>query len=284
MMQRFFCYVIIVTAFASCTAAKVSVPNQFKSQATAMKVKGLNGMMINQTLKFGDYQTSRVKRGWDFTGGIQYTKFRLKPEEMVLRVFNIETDKKSFNQRNKFQYTIEDGKLMAEVFAQEKFNEKELVYKSNNPLIGDFSKTQRYEYSFSAAILPIQAGNNDPWSLVLINKYDAAKDTARRIFDRPYVETEGYATNGKENITIRPLMIRNVTTKGGKQTKVVGGPMLSGYELRIDNGVIAVIDILDNTVWMYNELDAFTRLIVSSISSAILLKRIHDVENDTAND
>lgn len=270
----------IILALSSCTAVKLSVPDQFSSQATKMPVKGLQGWQINQHLSFGPFQTSKIKRGWDFTYGMQHTKFNLKPEEMVLKVLNIDTDKRNINQRGKFQYSIQDGNLIAEVYATEKFSEKQLVYKSNNPYIGSASKTNKYEYAFTAAILLLTAQDNEPWSLVLINKYDVAKDTARRLFDKPYVEEEGYATNGKENIAIRPLRIEKVTTKSGKDTKVFGGKILSGYEIQWDGGVVAIIDILDNNIWLANNLDAHDKLILSSISSAILLKRMQDVEKD----
>lgn len=271
---------LMLTSFVSCTPVKVAVPTAFSAAATKYPVKGLNGWMINQQLRFGNYSTSTVKRGWDFTSTVQYTKFNLKPEEMLLRVFDMDTDNRRQNQRNKFRYLLEDGNLVAEIFATEKFTEKQLLYKSNNSWIGDISKTQRYEYAFSAAILPLTATDNDPWSLVLVNKYDAAKDTARRLFDRPYVEEEGYATNGKETVTVRPLRLEKMTTKAGKDTRILGGPMLTGYELRWDDGVVAVIDIMDNSIWLANELDAKDKLILSSISSAILLKRMQDVEKD----
>ena len=245
-----------------------------------MHVKGVNGWKINQHLSFGNYKTSTIKRGWDFSNSVQYTKFNLKPEEMMLRVFDIDTDKRRENHRGKFSYTVEDGNLVAEVFATEKFSERELVYKNNTSLLNNITKTQRYEYAFSAAILPLTATNNEPWSLVLVNKYDAKNDTARRIFDRPYVEEEGYATNGKENIVIRPLRIEKVTTRGGKDTKVFGGKILSGYELKWDDGVVAIIDILDNNIWLANELDSHDKLILSSIASSIMLKKMQDVEKD----
>ncbi|HEY0677596.1 MAG TPA: hypothetical protein VGD17_04885 [Chitinophagaceae bacterium] len=264
----------------SCTAVKLSVPSNFSGQATKMHVKGINGWQINQKLSFGEYQTSNIKRGWDFTASVQYTKFRISPEEMLLRVFDITTDKNKNFQRNKFQYLIESGNLMAEIYATEKFEEKQLIYKSNNPFIGNVSKTNRYEYAFAAAILPISPQNSAPWSLVLMNKYDIEKDTARKLFDRPYVEEEGYATDGKDNITIRPLRIDKVTTKSGKETKVFGGKLLTGYELQWDGGVVGIIDILDNNVWIYNDLEPKEKLLIASISSAILLKRMQDVEKD----
>jgi hypothetical protein len=270
----------LLVFLASCTAVKLSVPDNFSSQATRMPVKGLNGWMINQQLTMGNYQTSKIKRGWDFSSSLQYTKFRLRPEEYILRVLDIDVNHQNLKQRNKFHYTIGDGQEIAEIYATEKFSEKQLLYKSNNPWIGSASKTKKYEYAFTAAIIPL-GKNEAPWSLVLINSYDIAKDTARRLFDRPYVEEEGYATNGKDNIAIRPLRIDEVTTKSGKQTKVFGGKMLSGYELRMDDNVVAIIDLLDNTVWMYNDLQPSEKLILSSVASAMLLKRMQDVEKDS---
>lgn len=271
---------LILIIFSSCTAAKLSVPDKFSSQSTKMSVKGINGWQVNQHLTFGPYTTSKIKRGWDFTASVQYTKFRIRPEEALLRVFDINTDNGTNYQQGKFQYTLQDGNLVSEIYATEKFKEKQLVYKSNNPYIGGASKTNRYEYAFTAAIVPLTAKNDEPWSLVLMNKYDIKNDTARRLFDRPYVEEEGYATNGKENIAIRPLRIDNVTTKSGRQTKVFGGKMLSGYELQWDGGVVGIIDILDNNIWLYNDLEPSEKLILSSVASAIMLKRMQDVEKD----
>ena len=271
---------IILVTLVSCTAAKVSVPEQFSNEASRHPVKGLQGWMVNQHLSFGNYQTSKVKRGWDFSSSFQYTKFGLKPEEMLLRVFEIDTDKRNLSQRNKFQYSIYDGKREAAVFATEKFSEKQLVYKSSIPWLGSASKTKNYNYAFTAAILPAGTKDSDPWSLVMINKYDSKKDTAKGIFDKPYVEEEGYATNGKESIAINPLRLDKVKQKNGKETKVFGGSLLSGYELRWDDGVVGIIDILDNTIWIANNLDDDDKLIISSVSSAVLLKRMQDVEKD----
>ena len=280
MKKLFFIASSLVFQLVSCTSVKVAVPEKFSNQATKMPVKGLNGWMISQKLSFGPFETSKIKRGWDFTASVQYTKFRLSPEEYLLRVFDIHTDKGTNYQRNRFQYTITEGNLEAEIYATEKFQEKQLVYKSNNPYIGGASKTDRYEYSFAAAVVPLSAKGEDPWSVVLINKYDRKNDTARGLFDRPYVEEEGYATNGKENIAIRPLRLDKVTTASGKETRVFGGKMLSGYELSWDGGVVGIIDILDNNVWITNDLEAKEKLIVASIASSILLKRMQDVHKD----
>lgn len=278
--MRFFSLSFLLVTLFSCTAVKVSVPEAFARQSDKMHVSGLNGWMINQQLSFGQYTTSKVKRGWDFSSAFQHTKWRMSPEEMILKAFQVDTDKKNLNQRNKYQYTIYDGRQEAAVFATEKFEEKQLVYKSNNPRIGNLSQTNNYQYAFTATVLPAVDGHDEPWSVVMINKYDREKDAGRKIFERPVVEEEGYATNGKETIAIRSLFLDKVKQNNGKETKVFGGRILSGYELKWDDGVVAVVDILDNNIWLARDLEPTDKLILSSISSAILLKRMQDVEKD----
>src|SRR5690349_10493252 len=166
---------LMVLIMIGCSSPKMAVEPAFARQATKMKVEGLNGWMTNQHLSFGDYQTSRIRRGWDFENSFQYTKFKLRPEEMLLQVFNVSTDNKNLAKKNKFQYTIEQGNEVAEVYATEQFSESQLVYKSDNPYIGSASKTKKYEYAFAAGIIPVTLKNKAPWSLVLINSYDIKK-------------------------------------------------------------------------------------------------------------
>jgi hypothetical protein len=272
--------VVLVIFMASCTTAKLSVPPSFSEQASRLPVKGINGWQVNQKLSFGNYTTSRIKRGWDFSSSVSHTKFRISPEEAVLKVFDINTEKNTNNQKNKFQYTIEEGNQVAEVYATEKFKEQQLVYKSNNPWIGNASKTNKYEYAFTAAIVPLTMADKAPWSVVLINKYDISKDTVRSIFDQHYVEEEGYATNGKENIAIRPIHTERVAGKNGGEVKVLGGKILSGYELQRNEEPVAMIDIMENSIWLSNNTGSDKKMIIASIASAILLKRMQDVEKD----
>lgn len=264
----------------SCTAAKVSVPDNLRAAATPMKVSGLNGWMINQQLSFGNYTTSSVKRGWDFSSALQHSRISFKLEDQIVKVFNIGTDNRSVNERNKFQYTIREGANSAAVFAMEKFNEKQLVYKTGLPILGDVTRTKNVQYAFSAAIVLLADNQPEPWQLVMVHRYDAARDTARGVFDQPYVEEDGYASNGDMTIQIRPLRIRNYTNPKGKDVKVVGGPLFAGYELLIDNGVIGVVDLLDNQVWMVNDMDPAYKMVTAAVSSALMLKRKQDINQE----
>lgn len=262
---------LMIIAMA-CSTAKVPVTNDFSSRATRIHVKGLNGWQVNQQLSLGNYSTSAIRRGWDFGSSLQYTKFRMRPEEAILQVFNIGTDKYSSKERRNLQYSLYDGNLATDVYATEKFSEKQLIYKSNNPWIGDASKTTRYDYAFTAAIVPLGMSQKATWSLVLVNRYDAKNDTARKLFDRPYVEEEGYATNGEQHIAIRPLRLNKVATSRKQEQKLLT-PILSGYELLVDQHVIGLIDILDSSIWLENSLNKEQKVIIASIGTAMLLRK-----------
>ena len=274
-MKTIFTAVVLVT-LVSCVSVNMPLPNDFKDHATRMPVKGMQGWMVNQKLTFANFQTTSVKRGWDFSASVQHTKFRKRPEDYILKVYNIDTDKRRDNQRFKFQYAIQDGHLMTEVYATEKFREEQLVYKSNNPWIGKVHNRQRYEYAFTAAIVPLNLRNAEPWSLVIISKSD--RSTRSNKYHRPEIQEEGYATNGREHISISPMRSGSVLSKNNEAIDVFGGKMFTGYELRIDNELTAVVDMLDNTVWMHNQLKPEHKLIVASIASALLLKRVHEPE------
>lgn len=207
--------------------------------------------MVNQKLSFGDYSTSRIRRGWDYSSSVQYTKFRISPEEAILKVFDINTDKQRLDQKSKFQYVLEDGTQEMEIYGTEQFSEKSLVYKGNHPFIDGASKTLRYEYAFTAIMVPLTGKQDNPWSLVMIDKYNNS-----------YVEQEGYATDGVQTIALKPVQ----ATPAAR--------VLSGYELQQDGNPVAFIDILNGDVLIGNDQSSRMRLILSSIATAVLVRQL----------
>ena len=90
-------------------------------------------------------------------------------------------------------------------------------------------------------------------------------------------------TNGTEKIEIKPLMLSKHVNASGKEGKLVGGPILTGYELRWDDGLVGVVDILDHKIWIVNDLDPKEKMVLSAVASAILLKRKQDVYSEWSN-
>ncbi len=275
MKRAFYFLLTALVILTSCSTPKLAIPEQFSSVSERMHIKGLNGWMINQKLTFGTYKTSKVKRGWNTKTTRQDKNSDITSEERIMKLFNVTNTNTTSNQKQKYQYSIEDGKQVAEVFCSERMTSEELQVFTNNRWLGDFSQTKNYQYSFTAAILPMSV-KEEPWQLVVYNNYDKKKDTARKWFDLPYVEEEGMATNGKDTIQIKPLRVKNITSKDGKERQFPV-KILGGYELRLDDGVIGVIDSMGHALWIYKELDEPTKLIVASICSALMLRKIQDV-------
>jgi hypothetical protein len=250
----------------------VAVPDRFAANATQLKVSGLDGWKRKPKLSFGDYQTTKLKTGWVVSSGGPDRNSRITAEERLLKVFKISRENLTTNTKNKYQYTINDGNLVAEVYCLEKTTREDITTKTR---LGEFSKTKNIQYSFSAAILP-QTIKDEPWQLVLYSNYDSRKDTtALKFLERPYVEREGYVTNGKIQIDIRPIITDKVIGKDGKETKTLF-KLLMAYELKIDKGVIGIIDVFNKNVWMYNDLDKDLKLIVASVSSALLMRKLNE--------
>ena len=253
----------------SCRAAKVAVPEAFETAASPMKVKGVNGWMINQTLSFGEYKTSPVKRGWDFSSVWQASRISFRPEDQILKVFDINTDNRSLTEKSKLQFTIENGKEKAAVFAMEKLNEKQLVFKNRNPRWGELAATTNLQYAFSAAIMLVADKQPEPWQLAMVHKEGRGET----------VEEQGYLTNGDVQFSIETLRIGSYTNKKGKEMKVMGGPSFAGYEIRFEDGVVGIVDLLDNQVWMVNDLDPAYRMILAAASASLLLKKQKDLSS-----
>ena len=273
-MKNIIVVFIIAALFASCKTASLSVavPDRFAANATQMKVSGLNGKRKPQ-LTFGNYQTTKLKTGWIVSSGGNDRNSGITTEERLLKVFKLSRETLTSNRKNKYQYTIQDGNLMAEVYCLEKTTREDITTKTR---LGEFSETKNIQYSFSAAIIP-QTIKDEPWQLVFYSDYDRKKDTARKFFERPYVEREGYVTNGKIQIDIRPIITAKVIGKDGKETKTLVS-LLMAYELKIGNGVIGIIDVFNKNIWIYNDLDNDMKLIIASVSSAILLRKLDEAQ------
>jgi hypothetical protein len=263
----------LVISLASChTSVKLQIPAAFTDQATEMKVSGAR----SKTMSFGNYKTSKIKRGWHTKGGRGGRGFFW--ENLVLNRFGIQKNEVISKEKDKFQYTINDGTRTAEVFSRESEVKKNLNYKIGNG--GGFfekvSQLQYYQYFFSTTIFTGDSAHQQ-WDMILTNTYDRKEDPDNRLFTLIRNTNSGVATNGIDSIFIRPLNLRKTEAPNGKQGKFPID-MLAGYELVIDGGVAAVLDNIGKSVWIYKELDNDTRLIVAAISTSILAKRIKDVK------
>lgn len=103
-----FFFLPILLALASCSTPQMAVDNQLQS-SSAMPVKGRQGWMVNQRLSFGEFASSKVKRGW-------------------LKSYDIPFIVRFSGAKEKLAYDLTDGEgNTAEVFAMGKLREQDLL-------------------------------------------------------------------------------------------------------------------------------------------------------------
>lgn len=201
--------------------------------AVEMKAKGRQGWQINQVIRFGEYSTSKTRRGWTKSYAIGFT----------LRFRNA-SQKLSFTQKTP------DG-LEAEVLAVSRFSSMELDMGR-----GFFSFPIDNRDAFAGTVIP-GADTGRSWDFVLYNPDGSlAKD-----LDCGSAHCETGAV----------IRIAGVQKIEGMPRWMQAAYF--GYEFYRDGRAIAAVSTVNNgRVWMNPDLDASTRLVIAALSSALLLR------------
>ncbi|MBK7883674.1 MAG: hypothetical protein IPJ81_07610 [Chitinophagaceae bacterium] len=243
----------------------MAIPSRFAEAATRTSIKGLTGWMINQKISFGSYKTSAINKGWT-TGSSRILN------QVYSELLNIGMRQSTENTDGRYSFILNNGAKAAEIFCQTNLSSEQTDFIIKRKWATTISNIEKVDYAFSATIVPLTSTDQESWQLLVTKNYDASKDTTRKvkIFNIPVAIEEGVATNGKESITIRPIRINKITKKNGKESKLPF-KIRSGYELRMDDGVVCIINTYDNELWMYNDLDENTTFILASIASALML-------------
>ncbi|GAB2812361.1 hypothetical protein [Ferruginibacter profundus] len=265
---------LCIVVLASCgNSIKLAVPTVFKEQATMMHVSGARG----NKMSFGNYKSSRIKRGMHLTYPGWGRGFFL--ENLLLNNIGLQKSEHVQKEKAQFRYSLSDGKNNVDVFGKERELTRSLEYKlSGAPgIFNSFERIQDHQYIFSAILQTDAAQNDKTWELIMSNVYDRKKDTSRSLFTVIRPDDDGMATNGKDSIFIKPISLKNTESANGKQGRLLV-KMLSGYELSTRDGVIAVIDAIDRNIWFYNELSEADKLLVAGISTAIFARKVNDTK------
>jgi hypothetical protein len=265
-------FVILLASCSSSSGLRLSVPDRFKEQAVEMEAKGVHRKYIS----LGNYKTSKVKRRLNTRTEQNWNDLFLL-ENIFLREVGVQKEATAVKNKNRMQFSISDGGGTAMVQARETELSGSVGFRSlnNTGLLSQYKREQEYEYIFAASIITSDTGKQKSWDMVMSNYYSRSKSPSKGIFAMRPAEDDGFATNGTDTIAIKTIMMDKIKGTNGKEGKLLFNLNLpAGYELRMEGGLIAVIDIFDKKVWAYKELDNETRLLVAAISTAILARRL----------
>lgn len=261
--------------FFSCNKMvfKLSVPQAFKEQATAVHVNGSRG---NQ-LSFGQFSTSRIKRGAQVRYPGWGRGFFL--ENIVLNHFGISKEEHVEKEKARFRYSLSDGKNAMQVYGTERQLTRSIEYKltGGKGPFSSYNRLQEYSYIFSAMFTSDTAGKDAPWEMMMSNFYDRKQDTVNSLFTIVRPEDNGLATNGKDTFYIRAVSTQKAERPDGREGKLLF-KVLVGYEISTADGVAAIADLVNKDIWFYNELEATDRLTIAAIATALYARRVKSVQ------
>lgn len=172
---------LIFFTVSSCTTPNIVVDQKLLQENEAMAVKGRQGWQINQVINFGDYSTSKVKRGWTSTYNIPFVVH-----------FEGAKEKLHFTQYGANEQS-------ADVFCISQFTNHNL------PLLGDFFNIPlEYEDYFAGTIYQASPTNN--WDFIIYTPDGGTiKNTTAGFIknDDSYIEIRGVRTMEKQKYLLK---------------------------------------------------------------------------------
>ena len=265
--------IIFAVCWMSCISSvklKLTIPETFKQQATMEHVEGARG----NKMTFANFSTSKIKRGMHTGSEGDGRDFFL--QNLLLNQIGIQKNESISREKAKFRYTLTDGKSIVKVYASELAVSDKVEYDAFNStsIFSKISALQQYYYVFSAIISADTVQSGTSWELLMTNIYQRkTKDMHPFAFIRP--DYNGLATNGTDTIFVKAVNIKKTEMPSGKLAQLPF-ELLSGYELSTNDGVIAIVDMIDMNIWFYNELDETEKLNIAGIATAIYARRVRD--------
>ncbi len=228
--------IFLIAAFAACRTAEIPVTDDLKSGTTMFAVKGRQGFQIGQVLSFGEYQTSKINRGWTKGYSIPFVVH-----------FKGASEKLSYEQ-------FGPNGRSAKIALAGRFRETEL-----SPLRDYFAISVKNKNVFTGGIE--LNGSKESWEFIIQN-VDGWDNSLKN-------NTMGLIRSKADYLQIDIIGIREL----GGVSKMMTMMDVSGYEFWLDGKVIGAVSTLNNgKVWMKDNIHPELKLVLASVSSGLMLR------------
>lgn len=227
----FLCAILVL--FNACKTPNIMISNDLRTNTSVFDVKGRQGWQFNQVITYGNYSTSKIKRGWALGYDIPF----------VLR-FKKAEEKLSF-----IQTTAEQKQ--ADVLAVGKFKSSEFSL-----LDGFISYAVKYENVFTGCVV-LADDRTHIWEFIIHNPEASLPQDADC----------GIAKDTKGN----EITIRGIKKIEGQANWIQLDNY--GFEFIQNHKVIGAVSTLNNgRVWFKEDISSDQKLIIASISTSLLVR------------
>jgi hypothetical protein len=257
-MKTICAFLFAILLLAGCNTMK---PALSEAETISYPVKGRQGLLINQKLKFGDYETSKVKRSWTRGGN---TRLDLlagtvnDPNSPGLMVMEYDDRKQSYY----FQMQDFFGNF-SDVYGTSEYHSRDLKIGDNpNSIINIFEDIfGKVDYSDNLFYLQLYINEESkPWQLMLDNH-------ASQAFAKNYYGV--LAIDGHNYYSLKP--ITEVKSKNGKTGSLFMGSV--GYEIfNSKNESVAGVSLIDGGEVYLHTQNPDERFLLANLCAALLLQ------------
>ncbi|AHM60776.1 hypothetical protein D770_12610 [Flammeovirgaceae bacterium 311] len=242
MKRTFF---VLALVLAACTTPQMLVDQQLTNQSTPMPVSGRQGLLINQKIRFGHYESEKVQRSW--TRSYSMDAFLAKLQDA--------RDKYSFTlfDNDRGAYTID---AVNHIKGAELPVGRFLGSNTSDALRELASFTVQTKDLFAATMY--SNSRQEEWHLMLMNRDDIRRNG----------RYAGLLINNQQQQQIEVLPVRKL--QGAK----TWGTDIIGYEFRQEDKSLAAVELINKgRVWIDPTLDPNMQLVLASASATLLLQQ-----------
>lgn len=263
-MKQTIIAVFSLAILAGCSAANIALQGDPWQGHESLPVKGRTGVLINQKLAFGEFNTTDIDRSWT-KGNNGYSGIGLRDHATGEYLNIIGTE--YINRKQTIRFALADQQERSSaVFCVSRFKAKDLLVGDNNGLFSfgiDLLelKDRRASNVYYAQLYTDNSG--EPWQLMLDN------DLVQR---QPKYYSGMVARNRNDYYTIVP--VTSVMRSNGEAMQMPFGAM--GLEIRDRSGQpLAAINLADKgRVYFTRSLDPEEKFLMANICAALLLQEV----------
>ena len=216
-------------------AQDVKLPDALKTNALVYPVKGRQGMQLNQVISFGDFTTSKIKKGWTKTSGFT----------SGMKSVSKSSQKFSFTQ-------FAPDKSQAEVACLGELSKAELEVIRNLFSVGvDFKNCFTGSISIETDSLA--------WEFVIIDP-DSKPENA---------VSSGFVRHGNVEL----IELYAITELERKKIPGFLQGVVQGFVFRIDEQPVGAVSLYNKGTVVFSEsASAEQKLVMSALSTALLVR------------
>ncbi|MGK2926963.1 MAG: hypothetical protein ACSLE2_15220 [Lysobacterales bacterium] len=222
----------ICLALTACTTPQMRVDPALESAATAYPVQGRSSWLLNQQLRFGEFSAGPVSRGW--TKGYDYP--------FIIRFTGA---------REKLRFPVDDGM-------------------GNEVMVHCIGKLHEQDLRFFREFFDVNIKTTDTFACTLeVNDsaaYDFYASNLNVQQNLGYMPMQGSVKGGTELVELRSVW-HLLSGQRALGTEPLGVEFLQGGEV-----IGAVETVNEGRVWVRDDLDQESRLVIGAVAAALLLR------------